>query len=297
MWADTLTSNEVEATLKAADELANISWAFSLLDRTRPILNRLREGFADKDALLAHRPQPSEMSFLFEIRFARALADAGLVCSYEYNAGVGNSTVDFYVDLNPPWLIELVSLHESDAFKAAAWVSGENQGYLLSTISDDPRQSIEGETLKAQERIGEKVFDGKRAIKFPEPNGFIHLVIVDARGFGGAGYGDCADWYQIAYGPQGLRHELVKHWTNPKNSATAPISGLFEDECPIRAARTLQDRLHFVGFICERNYAVTEIRESTLYCCNSRLFESKDAARMALSRWPLRGVPLYKESQ
>ncbi len=297
MWADTLTTEEVKATLKAVDELASVRWASSLLESTRPILDRLRVGLADKDAYRAHPLKPSEKSFLFEIRFARALADAGLIASYEYNAGVGNSTVDFYVDLDPPLLVELVSLHESDAFKTAAWASGEYQGYLLRTNSDDPRQSTEWETLKAQERIGEKVFDGKRAIKFPAPNGFMHMVVVDARGFAGGGHGDQADWRQIAYGPQGLPHELVKHWTNPKNGVTAPIRGLFEDACPIRVARTLHDRLHLIGFICERNYAVTEIRERAFYCCNPRLFESDDAARMALSRWPLRGTPLCKEGQ
>ena len=144
----------------------------------------------DKKAYQANPLQPSEMSLLFEIRFARALTDAGLSAQYEHCAGVGNSTVDFLVDGDPPWLVELVSLHESNAFKAASWKSGVWAGFQMGTNANDLRQSEEGETLKAQERIGGKVFDGQQPIKFPEPNGSIHMIMVDARGFLGDGHGD-----------------------------------------------------------------------------------------------------------
>ena len=204
-------------------------------------------------------------------------------------AGVGNSTVDFRVDLDPPWLVELVSLHESDAFKAATWTDGPFQGYALRTDADDPKQSEEGETLKAQERIGAKVFDQKHGpIKFPEPAGSIHMVMVDGRGFMGDGHGDAADWRQMIHGPIGLEDHLVKHWTNPKTDLRAPITGLFEQACPLPAARIAQDRLHAIGFICESSFTGSEIQQQSFYLCNPARFANEEAARATMSLWPLR---------
>lgn len=293
MWADTLTLSEVEGTLDAADQLSGIGWVAPLLARTGRILDRLRTALTDKNAYRANPLTSAEMSFLFEIRFACALAAAGLTAEYEHGSGVGNSTVDFRVELNQPWLVELVSLHESDAFKAASWADGARQGYVLRTDADDPRQSEEGETLKAQQRIGEKVFDPKRGpIKFPQRCGTIHMVMVDARGFGGSGLGDAADWYQIAQGPNGLDADVVKHWTNPETGVRAPIRGLFEHSCPLRAARTLQARLHVIGFVCERTFTDGEIRKRAFYHCNPSLFEDEGAACDMMSQWPLRPTPV-----
>lgn len=289
MWADSLKTEEVKGTLDAADQLAGVAWAAPLLGQTKPIMDRLRAGIADRDAYRAKPLQPSEMSFLFEIRFARALADAGLSAQYEHGAGVGNSTVDFRVDIDPPWLVELVSLHESEAFKAASWKSGAMAGFMLSTGADDPRQSEEGETLKAQERIGTKAFERNQGpIKFPEPNGAIHMIMVDARGYLGDGHGDEADWSQIAFGPHGLDDHLVKHWTNPKTGERAPIMGLFQPGCPLLAAPTLQSRVHFIGFVCESTFVAGEIKQRVFYCCNPALFENEDAAKAAMARWSLR---------
>src|SRR5271156_5183092 len=98
MWADSLKTEEVQGTLSAADQLTGIEWAGPLLGHTKPIVDRLRAGVADREAYRRNPLQPSDMSFLFELRFARALADVGLSARYEHGAGVGNSTVDFRVD-------------------------------------------------------------------------------------------------------------------------------------------------------------------------------------------------------
>jgi hypothetical protein len=283
MWADTLTTEEVQGTLKAADRLNGVAWAAPLLSRTKAIVDRLRAGLNDREAYVAL--QPSDMSFLFELRFARALADAGLSAQYEHGAGVGNSTVDFRVDIDPPWLVELISLHESEAFKAASWKSGAMAGFVLSTNADDCRQSEEGETIKAQVRIGAKAFN-KKPIKFPEPKGAIHMIMVDARGYLD-GFVDEADWSQIAFGPHGLEDHLVKHWTNPKTGERAPIMGLFQPGCPLDVASTLRRRVHFIGFVCEKTFAAGEIKQRVFYCCNPTLLENEDAAKAALARWPL----------
>ena len=289
MWADSLKTEEVNGTFDAVGQLQRVAWAKPLLTQAAPILERLRVGLTDKEAYQTNPITPAETSFLFEIRFARALANAGLQATYEYAAGVGTSTVDFRVGLDPPWLVELVSLHESAAFKAASWTNGMLGGYLLRTDADDPRQSEEGETLKAQERIGAKVFDPKRGpIKFPEPNGPIHMVMVGARGFMGDGHGDAADWRQMIHGPIGLDHYFVKYWTNTKTGERTAIRGLFEQECPLPSGVVAQQRLHVIGIICEKDFTATEIAEKSFYLCNPALFPGETAARQALSRWPLR---------
>ena len=287
MWADSLTMEEVEATLSATEELRTVSWAVPLLRLTKPILDRLRAGIIDREAYRANPLQPSEMSFLFEIRFARSLAQAGVVAEYEYGASVGNTTIDFRVKLDPPWLVELVSLHESAAFKQTAWTSGDWYGYALRTDAGNPKHSEEGETLKAQERIGNKVLDDQRPIKFPEPNGSIHMLMVDARGYMGGGHADKADWHQLAYGPRGLEPHFIKFWTNPTTGTRAPIMGLFEAGCPLPASRIMQERIHFIGFICERKFASGEIKEQTFYCGNPALLADEHVARSVMSSWPL----------
>ncbi len=152
----------------------------------------------DKDAYRANPITSAEMSFLFEIRFSRAVADAG-------------------------------------------------------------------------ERIGAKVFDRKQgAIKFPVARGCVHMLMVDGRGFLGDGHGDVADWHQVICGPAGLdQHER------------AAIQGLFQPACPLPAAPVGQQRLHVVGFVCEKNFGRNEITQQSIYFCNPALFETELAAKRA----------------
>ncbi|MGO8763092.1 MAG: hypothetical protein ACLP2P_16250 [Desulfobaccales bacterium] len=288
MWADSLTEEEVEGTLGAADQLVSVTWAAPLLNRTKPILDRLRIGKDDWELYRKNPLKPSEKSFLFEIRFANSLAMAGVTAEYEHSTGEGNTTVDFKVNLDPPWLVELVSLHESEAFKEACFTSGELQGFMLSSNAIDPRQSEEGEIIKAQERIGSKLYDKKRGpIKFPKPNEAIHMVMVDARGFLGDGQGDKADWRQIAHGPHGLKDCFIRFWTDPKTGQCAPIRGLFEQSCPLPASRVIQERLHIIGFVCERTFEEGEIKERAFYCGNPAMFENEEKERIVISNWPL----------
>lgn len=290
MWADSLTEAEVQGTLSAADQLVSVNWAAPLLSRTKSILERLHIGKVNKKIYLENPLKPSEKSFLFEIRFAHSLVMAGVTAEYEHSTGEGNTTVDFKVNLDPPWLVELVSLHESEAFKKASWKSGVWQGFKLSSNATDPRESEEGEILKAQERIGSKLLCDKkqRPIKFPEPKGAIHLLMVDARGFLGDGQGDKADWSQIAYGPLGLEDHFIRFWTDPRTGQCAPIRGLFEQNCPLLASRVIQARLHVIGFVCESTFAAGEIKERAFYCCNPALFENnEEKIRIVMSHWPL----------
>jgi hypothetical protein len=93
-------------------------------------------------------------------------------------------------------------------------------GFSLGLDKDKPKQSAEGETLRAQRCIGAKVFgDSKRPIKFPEPADAVNMVMADARGYLGSGIGDGADWHQIVSGARGLWPELVQHWVDPKTGS------------------------------------------------------------------------------
>lgn len=289
MWADSLTEAEVEGTLNATDQLISVDWAAPLLSRTKPILDRLRIGKANREIYRENPLKPTEKPFLFEIRFAHSLAMTGVTAEYEHSTGVGNTTVDFKVNLNPPWLVELVSLYESEAFKRASWSSGAYYGFRLSSDAADPRESEEGEILKAQERIGSKFWSDKKQapIKFPEPKRAIHLLMVDARGFLGDGLGDRVDWHHIAYGPYGLEEHFIRFWTDPKTGQRTPILGLFDPNCPLVASRVIQERLHFIGFVCERTFETGEIKERAFYCCNPALFGNKEQVWMVISHWPL----------
>jgi hypothetical protein len=104
------------------------------------------------------------MPLLVEGRIAYTFHLLGLTPQYEYPAGSGTKSVDFLIQANPDWLIEVVSLRESNAVKEATQESG-----ILSE---------EGEILRAMEHIADK------AEKFPEPAPTaLHVILVDTRGY------------------------------------------------------------------------------------------------------------------
>jgi hypothetical protein len=289
MWADTLTEEEVRASLEAAVELRGVDWAGPLLRRTRDIVDRLLAGVDDREAYRANPLPISDHSLLFELRFARELLRAGAGAQYEFRAGVGNSDVDFKVDADRPWLVELVSLRESEGVRSATRSDGVRQSLVLRTGADDPKHTEESEMLAAQRRIGAKAFGGGRPIKFPEPSEFLHAIVVDARGYLGAGSGDWIDWMQIAAGPDSVTiPELVKSLRDRETGAYKPIRGLFEAACPLEAAATVQARVHFIFFVCERTFAPGEIAAKAFAVGNTELLGGAEKAKAAFRTWPLR---------
>ena len=141
MWSDSLSTTEAQSTRAALEELRRASWASALVSNVE------RNGGLTS----------ANRSLLFEVRFAYQLLLAGLKPVYEYKAGVGGSSIDFFVDHGPGWLIELVSLEETNALKAATRANGLVYQQRLSSDAEDSRHSGEGQMLKAIERIGEKV--------------------------------------------------------------------------------------------------------------------------------------------
>ncbi len=279
MWGEILTGREVEFCSQLLQQLNDVAWS-------RPLLARVG---SPNDWSYERKP------LLFELRFAGDLNAAHLCPAYEYSAGVDGSTVDFRFEADASeWLVELVTLLASDAVKRASWEDGLFFGAQLSTDAADRTQSVEGELLLAQQKIGEKVYTQSAPIKFPPPRtGTYHLILVDMRGFGITG-GDIWDYRQIAYGPTGLPHDkpyLVHSWTDNAGNRR-PILGLFDRSNTYqRAARVVQERIHFIGFCNDESYALNGIRDSTLFLPNPHLFADDDAARVVYESYPLKARP------
>lgn len=274
-----LKIEEVEATLRASEVLQFVSWASPLISRAKPILEKIKVGIKVRGAYQTNPLRTDEVGILFEVRFAEALHLAGLKAQYEYNSSVGATSIDFLINTSPPCLVELVSLGESDAVKEARWKNGPYFGFSLISPNENSRknkkklkQSPEGEMIRAQERIAEKVFKLKtnQPIKFPESNEKINILLVDARGYLGLP-GDEIDWCQFMLGPRGLPPGTVLFWTNEKTGKKEPIAGLFEPRCPIAAAKTFQERINFVGFICETTFEAGEIFKQSFFVQNPHL--------------------------
>lgn len=263
MWSDSLGEKECEYTTRILEELKAVAWA-------TPLLQRIDErGGVTSD----------NMPLLFEARFAYELFRRRLKVQYEYPAGVGASTVEFRIEDEKEWLIELVSIRESDGLRKATKKDGDFFHRVLSSLNlkkatrDEQKQSEEAEMITAQHKIGEKVFAGGEPTKFPCPGGAIHAILVDMRGYIGEG-GDWIDYRQIAYGPDGVpadRKELIHCWEGK------PIRGLFEklQNHPAKAAPLLQARIHLLGFISEKDYVEEEVAARAYWLPNPLLVTSE----------------------
>jgi hypothetical protein len=272
MWSNRLTLKEARRTERAIEELSSVAWA-------RPLLSRLEA---------AGGITPENMPFMFEVRFAQELHHAGVTADYEFAAGVGNSTVEFRLHTTPPWLVELVSVRTSDAAKRATRQVGMIYEQLLRATPDDPGRGESGEMITAEQKIGEKVFANGQPTKFPPLDGSLRLILTDIRGYLDAG-GDVLDYRQMAYGPWGIPRDLswvIHYWENSQGRLE-PIKGLFEAENPLRAARYVQKRIHFLGFVRERDFSDGEMRDVAYYLANWHLFAEQDEAARAYATYPL----------
>ena len=142
---DTFTGSEAERMETIMAELDGVPWA-------QEILNDVQQngGLVGKN-----------MAPFFELRFGHALHRAGIAVEYEV-PGEGGSTLDFgFRSKGQPWKVEMMRLQETQAAKAATTTEVDNNGVrwtkrILSSENKDKRQSPEGETLKAVERICQK---------------------------------------------------------------------------------------------------------------------------------------------
>ena len=245
MWSDSLSVAEANFTKKAIDSLKHSVWA-------APVVRRLEESGGINS---------TNMPLMFEVRYAYELHRKGVTAQYEYSAGVGGSTVEFRVTDKISWLIELVSIRTSQAAKNAVTQSGMIYQQILATDSEDIAQSEEAEMITAEQKIGEKVFSDGKPTKFPKPQKDVYnVILVDARGYLDGG-GDAFDYRQMAYGVSGIPKQyawMTHYWKNDKG-IPKPITGLFEEACPLKSAQYIQERIHFLGFINEESFVDDEI--------------------------------------
>lgn len=275
-FSDILTAREGLYMESLISRLASASWAIRLL------------AAIDEGGGVTYDTKP----LLFEARVGHALAEAQVTdLHYEVRTGVGDSTVDFsFRHGGPVWLAEVVSIGRSDAVEAATHRRGSIFSTLLSSphlseSRDKRKQSEEGESLLVIGKIGEKVHDGKKPIKFPLPApDQYHVLIVDMRGH--LGGGDIEDWKQIAYGTEVVAPHFQKYWVNDQDERI-PIYGVWHPKNTMRFAATARERLHAILFVSEQRYADEALTEKCWPCFNPHLIADEAQARALAAQFPL----------
>ena len=169
---DTFTGAEADFMEVVINDLDSVPWAQSLL-----------YGIATNSGL-----KGTNKARFFELRYGYALYREGVVPLYEV-PGEAESTIDFgFTACGQRWAVEMMRLTETQAAKKATTTRVDQDGIQwtsrhLSSDARDKRQSIEGETIKAVERICQKCEMNGRAHKFPPPADAWHAILVDFRTF------------------------------------------------------------------------------------------------------------------
>ena len=190
-----------------------------------------------------------------------------------------------------PWLVELMRLRETKGARDATDERVDEDGVewrerILRTGAGNGKESPEGETLKAIERICQKCARdaGDRPHKFPPPGGACHVLLVDFRTF--ADGGDVWDRFHVGLGGDGLPFE-VQHLWNGK-----PITWVFDPRTRVRGAQYARERMHFLGFVNEQAFGSGTFGVATQFIANPALFADASEAREALAGWPLQPAEL-----
>ena len=266
---DFLTGREADFTKSVMNELADTPWAKPLVDDINAT-GGLTGGNKAK---------------LFELRFGHSLQKAGMLPRYE-TAGEGQSTLDYgFTSGGRDFLVEMMRLEETDAVQAATTIEKFADGAVmvgrhLNTDAKDPRQSEEGETLKAVERICQKFESGGKPHKFPAPGAATHVLLVDFRTFLNGG-----DEYDRVH--VGLGGELVPRETHRRYWKGNLITGVFSPRTKLRGVAEARERLHFIGFVNEKSYETGAFGPAIQFIANPHLFQTLEDARAALAGWPL----------
>lgn len=268
-YFDCLSLREVEFAMTIMDELQKAAWA-------TPLISAIQ---TSGGMVYANKPK------LFELRFAYALHRAGIVPQYEI-PGEGHSTIDFgFTSACQIWRVELMRLEETNAARDATR-TGTAEGIAwaersLETNAADSRMSVEGETLKAVERICQKCERDGAPHKFTLPDGALHALLVDTSTlFDGA---DLYDYVHIALGTNYVTEPAARRYWLDK-----PITGVFDASTNLRGAAELRARVHFLGFVCEECHDAGEFAQVCTLVPNWDLLPSCDAVDRARETWPLR---------
>jgi hypothetical protein len=269
---DTFTGSEADAMEKIIAELDRVPWAQGIL-----------HGVQQNGGLVG-----TNMARFFELRQGYALQKAGIVPQHEV-PGEGDSTLDFgFTSKGQPWTIEMMRLQETHAAKAATKTHTDANGVrwtqqILSSSNEDKRQSPEGETLKAVQRICQKCELEGEPHKFPKPDKALHAIIADCRTFKNGG--DVHDRLHVGLGGEYVKEPFRMFWGEGKNRQL--ISGVFGPRTKIRDAVEARERVHFIGFLRKRTFQPGEFGSVIEFVTNPHLFKDAAAIKAAIDTWPL----------
>ncbi len=271
---DGLSTDEAEFVRAIMGELADVAWAAALL----------RDINDNGGVVRANKAR------FFELRFGYALHQAGIAPAYEA-AGEGQSTLDFgFSASGQDWLVELMRLEETTAVQRATTTETDEDGVVwservLGTTADDPRESPEGETIKAIERICQKFERNGQPHKFPLPGSAFHALLVDFRTFQNGG--DVHDRIHVGLGGEYVTEEMARMYWDENL-----ITGVFSSDTTLRGAAQVRERLHFLGFVSEENYEAGGLAAATQFIANPHLFENAEQVHAAIASWPLQRAPV-----
>ncbi len=272
---DTFTGEEAALMEAIIAESKDVAWA-------APILAKIEEGGGLTGV---------NMPWFFELRFGYALRRAGIDPKHEI-PGEGDSTLDFgFEHGGKAWNVELLRLEETDAVKAATTICVDADGTewttrILRTGQDEQKQSSEGETLKAVERICQKLENGGKPHKFPPADKAINVLLVDFRNFATRG-GDKADRVHVALGGDCLPEPFRMYWEY--NGKRTLVTGAFNPRTKSKGADNVRERLHLLGFVNEREFKPESFGGSIQFFINPNLVKTEDEARPIADAWPLKG--------
>ncbi|MEE8371590.1 MAG: hypothetical protein V3R73_05525 [Sphingomonadales bacterium] len=221
-----------------------------------------------------------------ELRFGYALRQAGITLRYEVE-GEAQSKLDFgFTASGQCWLVELMRLHETEAVKRATTTGKDADGIVwgqqfLGPNAQDPTQSEAGETIKAVQRICQKCERNGEPHKFPIPDAAYHVMLVDFRIF--LQGGDEYDRIHVGLGAESVPEKFCRRYWNRK-----PILGAFSPDTEVHGAPEIRERVHFLGFVCEKTYENGAFGRATQFIANPNLLQSTAEVQSAIATWPLR---------
>ena len=263
---DFLSTDEAEFMKSIVSKLCHIPWAQDIIGDIGDNRGWTRENKAR----------------FFELRFAYALHQSGVVPSYEV-VGEGQSTFDFgFTSSKQKWVVELMRFGETKAARSATRLLSDDgilwSERVLSSHATDNRHSEEGETLKAVQRICQKLERNGQPHKFSVPTEALHVILVDSRTF--LNGGDVYDQIHVAFGGEYLKAQFRRYWDKRL------ISGVFNPKTDLRGAPEARARLHFIGFVTEKLYQPGEFAKVTRFFANPYLLDH-ERAEAGIAKWPL----------
>ena len=270
---DTFTRDEATLMETIMAEVKDAPWA-------QPIL---------KDIATHGGLCPENMDRFFELRQGYALLKARVATRYEV-PGEGDSTLDFgFASSGRDWNVEMMRLNETEGVKAATHSHTAGDGTvwtsrILGLGSQDKKQTSEGETLKAIQRICQKCEKGGKPHKFKVPNSQLNALLVDMRTFQNGG--DGFDRIHIALGGAYVPEQYRMYWGEGKDRRL--VSGVFSPENSMKGASEARDRMHFIGFVNERTFAPDAYQDAIVFVANPHLFKDEAEMRAAIETWPFK---------